>query len=102
MEVFVAILLLFGAFSLGSATSDNSDVDPAGLENPATAYERQDLPGKGVEAGDVEHTQLEDCLADRHLVIYRDLTISYENEIETETEAKTTDTRDSEKAYPDE
>ena len=98
MEVFIAILLLFGAFSLGSATSDDSDVDPAGLENPATSYEQQDLPGKGVEAGDVEHTLLRDCLADRHFVIYRDLTVRYENEIETET----TGASNSEEAYPDE
>ncbi len=98
MEVFVAILLLFGAFSLGSATSDDANDDPAGLEPPVTANERQDLPGKGVEAGDVEHTQLRDCLAGRHVVIYRDLTVPYENEIETET----TRAGDSEEAYPDE
>lgn len=98
MEVFVAILLLFGAFSLGSATSDDAKDDPAGLELPTTANERQDLPGKGVEAGDVEHTQLRDCLVDRHFVIYRDLTVSYENEIETET----TRASDIEEAYPDE
>jgi len=98
MEVFVAILLLFGAFSLGSASSDDADHEPAGLELPPTVNERQDLPGKGAEAADVEHTQLRDCLADRHFVIYRDLTVSYENEIETET----TGTSDSEEAYPDE
>ena len=98
MEVFVAILLLFGAFSLGSATNNHAEDDPSGLELPTTANERQDLSGKGAEAGDVEHTQLRDCLVDRHTVIYRDLTIHYETEIETQT----TPDSDSEEAYPDE
>jgi len=98
MEIFVAILFLFGAFSLGSASSDDADDDPAGLEISVTVNERQDLPAKGVEAEDIEHTQLQDCLADRHYVIYRDLTVPHENEIETET----TGASDSEEAYPDE
>ena len=98
MEVFVAILLLFGAFSLGSATNNHADEDPSGLELPTTANERQDLSGKGAEAGDVEHTQSRDCLVDRHTVIYRDLTVPYENEIETQMRPAS----DSEKAYPDE
>ncbi len=84
MEVFIAILLLFGAFSLGSATGEVADEDPAGLGLTEIANERQDLPGKGVEAGEVEYTQFEDCLADRHFIIYRDLTVSYNKEIETE------------------
>jgi len=98
MEVFVAILLLFGAFSLGSATNNHAEDDPSGLELPTTANERQDLSGKGAEAGDVEHTQLRDCLVDRHTVIYRDLTVPYENEIETQS----TLANDSEEAFPDE
>jgi len=98
MEVFVAILLLFGAFSLGSATNNHADDDPSGLELPTTANERQDLSGKGAEAGDVEHTHLRDCLVDRHTVIYRDLTIPYKNEIET----GTTPASASEEVYPDE
>ena len=98
MEVFVAILLLFGAFSLGSATNNHADDDPSGLELPTTANERQDLSGKGAEAGDVEHTQLRDCMIDRHTVIYRDLTVSYENEIEMEKIRAS----DSGEVYPDE
>ena len=98
MEVFVAILLLISAFSLGSATNNHADDDPSGLEFPTTANERQDLSGKGAEAGDVERTQLRDCLVDRHTVIYRDLTVPYENEIETETSRVS----DSEEAYSDE
>jgi len=98
MEVFVAIILLFGAFSIGSATNDDADDDPAGLELPITVSERKDLPGKGTEAGGVEHTQLPDCLADRYFVIYRDLTAAYKNKNET----ATIDVSDSEEAYPDE
>ncbi len=98
MEVFVAILLLFGAFSLGSASNNDADNDPAGSELPVTANARLDLPGQGVEAGAVEHTQWRDCLAERHFVIYRDLTVVYENEIETETAGA----GDIEEAYPDE
>lgn len=98
MEVFVAIILLFGAFSIGSATNHDVDDDPTGLELPVTTKERQDLPGKGVEAADVEHTQLTDCLADRHFVIYRDLTVAYKNKNETDT----TPVSDREEAYPDE
>ena len=98
MEVFVAILLLFGAFSLGSSTNNHADDDPSGLELTTTANERQDLSGKGAKAGDVEHTQLRDCLVDRHSIIYRDLTVPYENEIEMQT----TRASGSEEATPDE
>ncbi len=98
MEVIVAIFLLFGAFSLGSATNNHAEDDPSGLELTTTANERQDLSGKGAEAGDVEHTQLRDCLVDRHAVIYRDLSVPYENEIETQTIPAS----DSEETYPDE
>ncbi|WP_143557305.1 hypothetical protein [Solemya velum gill symbiont] len=98
MEVFVAILLLFGAFSIGFATSDDADDDPAGVEISTAVNVKQDLPGKGAEAGGVEHTQLPDCLADRHFVIYRDLTAAYKNKNETATIGAS----DSEEAYPDE
>ncbi len=98
MEIFVAILLLFGAFSLGSATNNHVDEDPSGLELPTKANVRQDLSGKGAEAGEVEHTQLRDCMVDRHTVIYRDLTVPYGNEIETQM----TPASDREEAYPNE
>lgn len=94
MEVFVAILLLFGAFSLGSATSD----DPVGTELSTAVNVKQDLPGKGTQADGVEHTQLPDCFADRHFVIYRDLTAAYKNRSET----ATLGAGDAEEAYPDE
>jgi len=98
MEVFVAILLLFGAFSLGSATSDDADDDIAGVDISTAVNVKQDLPGKGAQADGVEHTQLPDCLADRHFVIYRDLTAVYKNRSETATPGA----GDAEDAYPDE
>ena len=98
MEVFVAILLLFGAFSLGSATSDHADDDPVGVELSTAVNVKQGLPGKGTQADGVEHTQLPDCLSDRHFVIYRDLTAAYKNRSETATPGAV----DAEEAHPDE
>jgi hypothetical protein len=98
MEVFVAILLLFGAFSLGSATSNDADDDPADVELSTAVNVKQDLPGKGTQADGVEHAQLPDCLADRHFIIYRDLTAAYKNKNET----ATLGVSDSEEAYQDE
>ena len=98
MEVFIAILLLFGAFSLGSATSDDADYDPAGVELSTALNVKQNLPGKGTQAEGVEHTQLPDCLVDRHFVIYRDLTAAYKNRSET----ATLDASGREEAYPNE
>ena len=98
MEVFVAILLLFGAFSIGSAASDDADDDPVGVELSTAVNVKQDLPGKGTQTDGVEHTQLPDCLSDRHFVIYRDLIAAYKNKRETATPG----TSDGEEAYPDE
>ena len=39
MEVFVVIVLLFGAFSLGSATHSDVDADQATVEVPAAMNE---------------------------------------------------------------
>ncbi len=69
MEVVVAIMLLFGAFSLGSAMHDGADADPVVNEPPAAPSEVQDVPTVGT--GDGQH---QECIANRHHVIYRDLT----------------------------
>lgn len=98
MEVFIAIVLLFGAFSLGSATSDDADVDPVGVELSTAVNVKQNQLGKGRQAEGVEHTQLPDCLSDRHFVIYRDLTTAYKNKSET----ATIDAIGREEAYPNE
>ena len=97
MELLLSILLLFGAFSLGSATHENTDPDLQGLELPATAIGRQALHGTGVKAGGVE-SAISDCQINRHVVIYRDLTVAYEDVIETQGMG----VRDSKGVYPDE
>ena len=98
MEVLVAIILLFGAFALGSATHHDADDDLAGLEHTVTANERQEQPGVSVESANVEPVQSPDCLADRHFVIYRDLSVAYENKHEIDVVPVNV----SEKAYPHE
>ncbi len=98
MEVFIAILLLFSAFSLGSATSDDADDDPVGVELSTAVNVKQNQQGKGTQAEGVEHAQLPDCLVDRHFVIYRDLTAAYKNKSET----ATIDASGREEAYPNE
>ena len=98
MEVFIAIILLFGAFSLGSATHHDADDDHSGLELTVTANKRQEQPGESVESANVEHVQSPGCLADRHFVIYRDLSVAYQKKHEID--AVPVDV--SEKAYPHE
>lgn len=98
MEVFIAIVLLFGAFSLGSATNNDADDDPVDVELSTAVNVKQNQPGKGTQAEGVEHTRLPDCSVDRHFVIYRDLTTAYKNKSET----ATIDASGREEAYPNE
>ena len=98
MEMLVAILLLFGASTLGSATHHDADDGLAGLEQTVAANERQEQPGEVVESANVEPVQSPDCLADRHFVIYRDLSVAYENKHEIDVVPVNV----SEKAYPHE
>jgi len=98
MEVVIAIILLFGAFSLGSATHDGANDDSASLEIPVAVNEGQDVPSKAPDAESVDHAQFQDCLANRHDVIYRDLTRAHAREIESET----THSDDCDETCPDE
>ena len=98
MEMLFAIILLLGAFAMGSATHHDADDDLAGLEQTVTANKRQEQPGESVESANVEHDQSSGCLADRHFVIYRDLSVAYKNKHETDAAP----VNDSEKAYPHE
>ncbi len=88
MEVIVVILLLFGAFSLGSATHDSADDDPADMEISTAVSERPNATGNAL--GDAigtesdNYVQLQDCMANRHYVIYRDLTNLHVGEVEAE------------------
>ena len=84
MDVVLVIILLFSAFSLGSATRDGADNTPAGLDMHTTMNEQHDPLDKGIEAAEVEDRQWRECIANRHCIIYRDLTVPHKNEIETE------------------
>ena len=74
MEVFVVIVLLFGAFSLGSATHSDVDADQATVEVPAAMNESTAGSGEVHVDEMFDHTPLQDCMTNRHVVIYRDLT----------------------------
>ena len=77
MEVFVAILLLFGAFSLGSATHEGMEGDPTTLEVPAAVNALPDGPDDVHASGNDDPAQLQDCMLNRHAVIYRDLSSTH-------------------------
>lgn len=73
MEVFVVILLLFGAISLGSAPHEGMEGDPTTVEVPAVAKALPDGVDDVHAAEDDDEAQLQDCMLNRHDVIYRDL-----------------------------
>lgn len=78
MEVFVAILLLFGAFTLGAASRDGVDEEPATAQTTDASGERADVPEEVRDAKNVDDGRSYDCAADRHYVIYRDLTRAHD------------------------
>lgn len=80
MEVFVVILLLFGAISLGSAPHEGMEGDPTTVEAPAVVNV---LPAGADDvraSNDDDETQLQDCMLNRHDVIYRDLSRTHGRE----------------------
>ncbi len=87
MEVFVAILLLFGAFSLGSATHEGMEDDSTIVQVPAAVNASQDGPGDARASEDDDEAQLQDCILNRHDVIYRDLSRDHGREIHAATES---------------
>lgn len=80
MEVFVVILLLFGAFSLGSTTHDAMEAEPVTVQVPAAVNVSPDRPDDVRESEDDE-AQLQDCMLNRHEMIYRDLSRTHGREI---------------------
>ena len=81
MEVFVVILLLFGAISLGSAPHEGMEGDPTTVEVPAVVNASQGaVDDVRASEGDDEE-QLQDCMLNRHDVIYRDLSRTHGREI---------------------
>jgi len=87
MEVFVAILVLFGAFSLGSATHEGMEGDPTTVEVPATVNASPDGSGVLGASEYYDQAQLQDCMLSRHDVIYRDLSRAHTREIQAATES---------------
>jgi len=81
MEVFVVILLLFGAISLGSATQEGMEGDPTTVQVPAAVNASPKTPDDARESEDDDEAQLQDCMLNRHDVIYRDLSRAYRREI---------------------
>lgn len=81
MEVFVVILLLFGAISLGSATHEGMEAEPATVEVPAAVNASPDGPGDVRASEDDDEAQLQDCMLNRHDMIYRDLSRAHGREI---------------------
>lgn len=87
MEVFVVILLLFGAFSLGSTTHDAMESEPKTVEVPAAVNVSPDRPDDVRESEDDDEAQLQDCMLNRHEMIYRDLSRAHGHEIVTATKS---------------
>lgn len=87
MEVIVMIVLLFGAISLGSSTHDGVEGEPAMVEVPVAVRESTDEPGEVRATAELNQAQLQDCMLDRHYVIYRDLSRSHVRRSNTATES---------------
>lgn len=87
MEVFVVILLVFGAFSLGSTTHDAMEADPKTVEVPAAVNVSPDRPDDVRASEDDDEAQLQDCVLNRHDMIYRDLSRAHGREIVAATES---------------
>jgi hypothetical protein len=67
MEIILGILLLFGAFTLGTVSSDSSDYErhTAHMESGGTMLQAQTVAG----------SSLEKCQQGRSVRHYRDLTV---------------------------
>lgn len=85
MEVILAILLLFGAYSLGAAGHHGEGERPPMAANPADPSNSEATPAAGHEVKSAEPVDLLDCAADRHYVIYKDLTHSEVRKDEADT-----------------
>ena len=68
MEIVLGILLLFGAFTLGTVSSDSTDpeVDTTQIESAGTAQQAQI----------VDASALQKCQSSESIRHYRDLTVS--------------------------
>ena len=73
MEIVLAILLLFGGFTLGSISSEKGGDEPQSSMNPPNVADATNLHSVTQARS---QSDLAECHADR-AVIYRDLTIPY-------------------------
>ena len=87
MEVFVAILLLFGAFSLGSATHEGMEGDSTTVQVPTAVNGSPNGSGVVGASEYYDQAQLHDCMLNRHDVIYRELSRAHAREIHAATES---------------
>ena len=76
MEIVLAVLLLFGGFTLGSISADKGD------DEPQSAMAKGDgVPDSRQYAPTMPQSDLTRCHSDG-AVIYRDLTVPYHGQIE--------------------
>lgn len=87
MEAFVVILLLFGAFSLGSTNHDAMEAEPTTVQVPAAVNASTETSDDARESEDDDEAQLQDCMLNRHEMIYRDLSRAHGHEIVTATKS---------------
>lgn len=78
MDLFAALLLLFGAFSLGAATGGDAVDQGAAPGNPAATTEGREVRHQA------DYAHLPNCQAGRHDAIYRDLSRARPVEVGTE------------------
>ncbi len=80
MEIIFAILLLVGGFTLGSsATDEHDDITQTSIKIPTTDADGVPSTHQATEA--LQKKELAQCHSDGK-VIYRDLTISYQDQLD--------------------
>jgi len=78
MEIVLAVLLLFGSFTLGSLTADKGDEEE---ESSMALSDVDDVPASPPVTPITHHRDPTRCHSDKS-VIYRDLSVPYHGQIE--------------------
>ncbi len=78
MEIVLAVLLLFGSFTLGSITADKGDDD--NVQSTRTLSNGDGVPGSTQITQVLRQSDPTRCHSDR-AVIYRDLTVPYQGPV---------------------
>ncbi len=79
MEIVLAILLLFGSFTLGTIAADNEDEE---AESTTVLLDADDVPASPSFTSITYHHDPTRCHSDKS-IIYRDLTVPYRGQIES-------------------